>query len=1202
MLARFVIRRIIAGIVVLFAITYFAFFAQDVAMRQRRFQPAPLGAVAAEAWHQTATMWKGIAAGDLGEYSRRSGVSLPTSQTAPLADLIKTSFWNSSVLLLLSMALGGLLGGLLGIAATAFRRRSVSVSLLLLSIAGVSTPSFFLAVLLQFGAIEFYKKTGTRLVPVGGFGLDAHLVLPVLVLSARPIAQVARLTSAYLENLINQDFVRTARAKGLTGSEIWFGHILPNAAGSVLTAMASSVRFSLSSLPVVEMFFGWPGLGSRLLERLQSYDTSAAAGLVLATGLFFVLVNTLLDVFYRVLDPRLRTAESAGAVQMETGNWLELAWTGIARTLTLRGWRERRQKQKELAPLPVNNHMMEQARQEMSRLAQSMRWGRLRAWRRATIGNPALALGAILGLGLLVVILAGPQLSPHNPYFLFKSYPAIGTTLGLPPYPPSGVFPLGTDSQGRDILSLLLVGARRTMMLAFLAVAGRLVIGGIFGFLAGWFHNTLLDRSLMALGEMANSFPALLLATLVVYAVGIRQGLSAFIFGLLVIGWPEVMQNIRAQVISVRPMAYIEGAVATGAGQGQILTRHVLPNIWPTMVSLAFLEMGGALMILGELGFLGVFIGGGFAAEGEAVPTLTYYDIPEWGVMLANSWRAFRSVPWAMIYPALAFFVAIVTFALLGEGLRRMSEELTLSMKTLFNRYSLLAVIVIGGIVLWTFQSTGLWARYKPLANTFNTERALADVQTLASPQFGGRQIGTEGADDAADWIARQFDDLGLVAGGEDWTYFQTIRTRVASMTGTVEFQAWDRDGQIIPLTISEDFAEPTELYTRKAADADAEIIYVAVKSEARVDEGLYSAIGVTSETRLVGAVRSAAGFSDEEAVRTNRVLLVEGGESWLAYPGWWYAGAGDQRLFIGASAVLVIDDDPLVYIRRDLPGLSVPTGYDLPALPMLYVTSAAADSLLAGSGHALAELRERRAALADGQGFNIPTGVQVKIHFPAVEPKDIAYRNVIAMWPGEDVARDNEMVILMAYYDGLGSANGTLYPGASDNASGVAALLEIIRSWKEWEFKPKRTVLLVAWAGGELYQSPEAGRFLTTRSGMGDFKVVGVFEVEGIGAGTGNAPLMWRSSSDRVSEIVQTAARQLGIPLTIRGAGLHAAQYSVLRLQTNYPMLTLTWPGADAYTHLPTDTANALDLDKLGRAGRILSLVTAVMASDPAY
>jgi len=141
-----------------------------------------------------------------------------------------------------------------------------------------------------------------------------------------------------------------------------------------------------------------------------------------------------------------------------------------------------------------------------------------------------------------------------------------------------------------------------------------------------------------------------------------------------------------------------------------------------------------------------------------------------------------------------------------------------------------------------------------------------------------------------------------------------------------------------------------------------------------------------------------------------------------------------------------------------------------------------------------------------------------------------------------------------------------------------------------------------VAWAGGELYQQPEAGRYLTTRSGMEDFKVVGVFEVEGIGAGTGNAPLMWRSSSDRTSETVQTAARQLGIPLTIQGAGLHAAQYMVQRLQTNYPMLTLTWPGADANTHLPSDTANALDADKIGRAGRILSLVAAVLASDPAY
>lgn len=1188
MLARFALRRILAGIIVLFAITYVAYFTQDIAMRQRLLQPVAIGDIARQAWAQTTTLWAGIPRGDLGEYTRTTGYMLRQSERVPMTQLVGTSLWNSSVLLLLAMALGGVVGGLLGIAFAAVRRRAASLSMLLLSIIGISTPSFFLAVLLQLGAIEFYKRTGIRLVPVGGFGWDSHLILPVLVLAARPVAQVARLTSVYMDNLIGEDFVRTARAKGLPNSEIWFGHILPNAAGTILTAIVSSLRFALSSLPVVEVFFGWPGLGKHLLERLQGYDINAASVLVLATGFFFVLVNGIMDFAYRLLDPRLRRAQESGSVQMEIGNWLELAWTGFVRTITLRGLRERRRKAQELSPLPVDTRVAEESRQEMSRLAQSMRWGRIRAWRRATAGNPALMLGAVLGVALLVIVLAGPQFAPHNPYVTASRVEIEGVTY-TPPFRPSDVFPLGSDAQGRDILSLLLAGARRTMMLAFLAVAGRLVIGGVFGFLAGWFHDTLLDRALMALGEMVNSFPALLLATLVVYAAGIRQGLYAFVFGLLVIGWPEVMQNVRAQVLSVRPMAYIEGAVATGAGQGQILTRHVLPNVWPTMVSLAFLEMGGALMILGELGFLGVFIGGGFAAEGEGgPPLLTYYDIPEWGVMLANSWRSFRSFPWATMYPALAFLIAIVAFTLLGEGLRRLSEELTLSMKALFNRYTVLAAGVVIGIGIWTMQSTGIWARYKPLGETFDAGRAMADVQTLAGPEFGGRQIGTTGAEAAADWIARQFEELGLVTAGENWTYFQTIRSRIVALQGQTSLEAWDATGQPLTFAIGQDFAEASELTSRQARDAKGEVVFAAMKAS-------------VPNTNL-SAVRAALGFSETEAARTDRILLLDYEDQWLTtYP--WLYGPGGSPAYVGAQAALIIIDDPKVMLRRELPGTSAPSGaLTVRPAPVLFVTPQTADRLLAGSGYNLAALRERRASLAEGQGFHVVTRTQTRVQFAPVEQQDITYRNVMAMWPGEDVELDSEMVVLLAHYDGLGVANGVLYPGANDNASGVATMLEIIRSWKQWEFKPKRTVLFVAWAGGELHQTPTLYQYLSTRSGLSDLKVVAVFQVEGVGAGEGDAVLAWRSSSDRITEAVQTGARRLGIPLKTAGMGLHAPYYLSQRLQTNYPMITISWPGADAYAHLPSDTPENLDPAKLGRAGRLLSLTAAVLATDTAY
>jgi peptide/nickel transport system permease protein len=178
--------------------------------------------------------------------------------------------------------------------------------LLTTSLLGVSLPTFFVALALQVLEITWYNRTGVRLVPVGGFGWDSHLILPALVLAARPLAQLARITFTALSDVAQQDFVRTAEAKGLHKRLVFREHILPNAAVSILTAIGVSLRFSLGSLPVVEYFFGWPGLGATLLNAIRSRQLDLVLGLALALGLTFMLFNLALEVAYRIADPRLR--------------------------------------------------------------------------------------------------------------------------------------------------------------------------------------------------------------------------------------------------------------------------------------------------------------------------------------------------------------------------------------------------------------------------------------------------------------------------------------------------------------------------------------------------------------------------------------------------------------------------------------------------------------------------------------------------------------------------------------------------------------------------------------------------------------------------------------------------------------------------------------------------------------------------------
>ena len=1161
----FVSRRLLSALAVLLLITFTSYLAQDIAFRTRTNQPSPLLEVASEAASDSFGLWRSILNGDLGSYASTSG-AYGATRVAKLVDVLDELFLRSSAILALAMILGGVAGGLIGVLAAATRRRGASLLLILLSIVGISTPSFFLGMLLQYAEILAYRTTGLRLLPVGGFGWDYHLVLPVLVLAARPIAQVARLTNVRVASILQEDFVRTARAKGLPRKAVWLTHVVPNASVSVLTAMGTSLRFSLSSLPVVEFLFGWPGIGKAMLEMLQSYQSDGATVVVLTMGAVVVGVNLLLDVAYRVLDPRMRQGESQLRGDVSWTAWARALLRGLWQALLLQRMRERPESMDSL-PAALDSDGELGGRGEPFSLMRTVRSLRV------MLQSPAMVLGLVLGSILMVLVVAGPSMAIHNPYTSSATLMVDGKHV-VPPLSPSPTYPLGTDAQGRDILSPILAGARRTISIAVFAVVARLVVGGTLGFLAGWFPGSRLDRTIMGLSEALSAFPSLLLAMLIVYAAGIRQGLASFVIALAIIGWSEVMQTVRTQVMSIKPMSYVESAVATGLSEGRILTAHVLPNVWPTMVSLAFLEMGGVLMILGELGFLGVFIGGGLAGDGDGIPTRVYYDIPEWSVMLANAWRSFRSYPWASIYPALAFFLSILGFAYLGEGFRWLSERLTLSMRSLFNRYTLVvaAVIVFGANRM--LQSTSLLWELCRGAKGFDATRALSDVRLLASDEFNGRLSGSEDAERAAEWLAAEFESLGLLPAGEalDSYYYPQI-AYYRDLVGMPSLTLTAPDGSVIEAEYGVDFWRQNDAYD-VGGIGTGEVVFVA------------------SSTRFTQSSTQAAaalGLSLDEFRRTDRVLLN------LAESGYSWGGA------IGRSGVLMPSS------------AQPPTRYELLAnsprsvddsVPEVYISEQLADRIVALSGQALADIESRLPLARDESGMYLPMDWVAELSLPAENRKAITVRHVMGIWPGEDVVMDNDLIIVSAYYDGLGRLpDGTLYPGANDNASGVASMLEMIRLLKEHDFKPKRTIMFVAWVGGERHQVVDYGRFMKARSGYEvGYRIIAGLEMEGVGAGSGDSAAAWHSSRERLTEVLQKSARKVGTKLDTIAAGLHADPALWPEPSKEFPSAVISWAGADDLAHLPSDSIEAIDPDKLEQVGRMTSLAVMYLASDPSY
>jgi ABC-type dipeptide/oligopeptide/nickel transport system permease subunit/predicted ABC-type transport system involved in lysophospholipase L1 biosynthesis ATPase subunit len=1188
-----VVRPLLFTLAVAVVITYLCFFGLRMAARGQGGLSSEVWRVAGESAVDASHYLARAAQGDLGVTQRpmRTWFWVYEKETT-VAELLGRSLDKSLVLLFVAVALGGLIGVPLGIVAAAVRRSHLSLTFIVLSIAGISIPSFFMAFLLQILEIKFCRYTGRALLPLGGFGWDGHIVLPALVLAARPIAQVARVSFVALTEVLDADYVRTARAKGLRARLVLIRHALPNAGVPILTALGTSLRFSLSSLPVVEVIFTWPGLGLVLLQAVQQYQAETAAATILCLGLLFIVVNMGLERIYRVVDPRLREEQgrlAGGRNWLESLSW---AWYGLQevpeRLAEWLPWGKEGKEKAGLPPLPNSRGRRGEPTPEELQRAAAIRHERRRAWRQSTLGSLPFTLGGLIVLALVAVFIFGPAWAPHNPY---NSQPLsyVNGQVIVPPFAPSDTYPLGSDAQGRDILSLILVGARRTLMLGFFAVLARLVVGTVLGCLAGWFANSALDRFLLSVVEVIAAFPALLLAMVLIYALGIRQGLWVFVVALCAVGWGEPLQFVRSQVMSIREKDYIEGAWATGLGDLQILVRHVLPNLLPSLVVLAFLDMGGVLMLLGELGFLGVFIGGGFAAGGGERATTVYFDVPEWGVILSNTWRGFRSHPWMSFYPAMALTVAILGVNLFGEGLRRLTERLTLNLNRLFNRYTLASATAMVAVFVLSMEAVGPWAAYTSQAKAFDARRAMADIQYLAGPELNGRLTGTADLDTAADYIATRFKELGLQTAGESTTYFQGIQRSYRDLAALPELTFKDPIGQpIAELKYGRDFVESPD-HLLETYQVRGNVVYVGLTP----DTDIWPSTGT--------ALSGAGGMIDPFTL----------GDKMVLYSGEIIPGAL-RRIEIGVL-LIVRSQEELSY--RQLPALHAQAGgvwYRQIRIPCIYISPAVAERLLAPTGYTLAELDERQARLGNREGFSLETGIQGELGLEADVQREMETRNVIGFLPGMDVEMDEEAIIVMAHYDGLGRApagpeqgrrDGTLYPGANDNASGVAMMLEIARIWQEQDFRPKRTVIFVAWAGAERRLTPDIDRFLRAKRGfIGAYRVAAIVELIGVGAGEEDKILLDRSTSDRLTKLFQGAAKRLGVEATTRGRGIHD-DYSLYP----YPdgklaQITLTWEGSGVRAHTPEDTVENIDPEKLSKMGQAAALGLMVLARETNY
>jgi len=244
-------------------------------------------------------------------YLRRS-----YQNSRPVSDILFEAFPKTALLAVVAVSLALLFGLIVGILSAIYKDTWFDKLALVLSVSGMSLPSFFAAILFAWiFAFVLADYTGLSmfgsLYTVDDFGRGEYinlknLILPAIVLGIRPLAIVVELTRSSLLEVLSQDYIRTAKAKGLTKYKILMKHSLRNALNPVVTAISGWLASLMAGAVFVEYVFDWKGVGVAIVDALNKYDFPVVMGAVMFISVILVLINILVDIFYAYLDPRIR--------------------------------------------------------------------------------------------------------------------------------------------------------------------------------------------------------------------------------------------------------------------------------------------------------------------------------------------------------------------------------------------------------------------------------------------------------------------------------------------------------------------------------------------------------------------------------------------------------------------------------------------------------------------------------------------------------------------------------------------------------------------------------------------------------------------------------------------------------------------------------------------------------------------------------
>ena len=608
----------------------------------------------------------------------------------------------------------------------------------LFALMGSAIPIFWLALFLQFMAAtytdwEISQRVDAKLwyteptqidTPTNFLLIDAiaagswihfkdalqHMILPATVLAYGSMATIIRLMRGNMLDVLGQDYIRTAKSKGLTEKQVTYKHGAPNAMIPTTTILGMGFAGLINGSVLTETIFTWPGLGSWAITAMRSMDISAILAYTLFSAFLYIIANLIVDILYAFLDPRvelgghLSIAEIAIvsvsilmliityfsiSVAVWFGSFILLAFI----ILTVYSIVHRFIKNPDdlwvlflflgtsfivwsilsdyFMTIIYISSIIYVLYLVYNRENVSENLGpKFDEFQRALYQikkNPLTILGLFLVLSLLSIALFAPWLAPPSEtqrdpmrmeeHFEFNQQRNFQPPCYFSCTADSGEvdgYVLGSTDRGYDIYYGIVWGSRTSLDVAVKVVFTGTFIAVAIGAVSGYYGGRV-DDVIMRITDVFIAIPGLVLA-LAIIAVTEDNSIEMLMYALIIVWWPGFTRIIRAEALRIRNLPYIEAAKAAGASDFRIIFMHIIPNCITSIIVIATMDMGGIVLSLAALGFLG--FGGG-------------PDLAEWGKlvsfgqddMLLGSW-------WGFFFPGLAVALWALGFYLLGDGIR----------------------------------------------------------------------------------------------------------------------------------------------------------------------------------------------------------------------------------------------------------------------------------------------------------------------------------------------------------------------------------------------------------------------------------------------------------------------------------------------------------------------------------------------------